>query len=196
MKFLKEKKGIIISFIIGVILASSIAVYASISASEVDYKNGQKVSQALDDLYSKVPSGTKTITTKESNIDVSKYQYADTTGLYTLSEVQSGKGTSWDTGTTNMTNGNCTIDLKDLNFTPSKVIVYYYNNTTKYYGCFILFGTSGEGFFAWYNGSYDYSRCKLWDSSSDGEYWKYSNKKYICTGWGTTTATIEWYAVK
>lgn len=53
MKFLKEKKSIIISFIIGVILASNIAVYASINASDVDYKNGQKVSQALDDLYNK-----------------------------------------------------------------------------------------------------------------------------------------------
>ena len=54
MKFLKEKKGIIISFIIGVILASSITVYATgYLASQVTYKDGKTVEQALNDLYSK-----------------------------------------------------------------------------------------------------------------------------------------------
>ena len=82
------KKELLIGFILGIILASSIAVYAVINASEIDYKNGKKVSQALDDLYSKIPSGTIPITTKGNQIDVSQYQYADTTGLYTSDEIQ------------------------------------------------------------------------------------------------------------
>lgn len=57
MRFLKEKKGIIISFIIGVILASGI-VYAATSAGQVSYttnKNGEvkTVEDALNDLYNK-----------------------------------------------------------------------------------------------------------------------------------------------
>ena len=57
MKFLKEKRGIIISFIIGVIIASSITVYAySYFASDITYTKGSKnikVSDALDELYIK-----------------------------------------------------------------------------------------------------------------------------------------------
>ena len=47
------KKEVIIAFIVGVILASSIAVYASLNASDIEYKNGKKVSEALDELYNK-----------------------------------------------------------------------------------------------------------------------------------------------
>lgn len=56
MRFLKEKKSLIISFIIGVILASSITVYATINADNIEYRNGQKLSNALDDLYNKIQS--------------------------------------------------------------------------------------------------------------------------------------------
>jgi len=52
MKVLKEKKGIIISFIIGVIIASSITVYAtSYFAKDITYKEGKSVEDALNDLY-------------------------------------------------------------------------------------------------------------------------------------------------
>lgn len=55
MGFLKEKKGIIISFIIGVIVASSITVYAtSYFAKDVTYKDGKNVEEALNELYSKI----------------------------------------------------------------------------------------------------------------------------------------------
>lgn len=51
------KKEVIISFIIGVILASSIAVYAAINASDINYTragtNITSVEGALNDLYSK-----------------------------------------------------------------------------------------------------------------------------------------------
>ena len=140
MNFLKENYKLIIGIIIGAILISGISVYATgqYLASQVDYnKNGQaKVSDALDDLYSKVPSGTKTITEKGNQIDVSKYQYADTTGLYTLSEVQSGKGTNWNYGSFNSETGT-----KDIitGFRPTEIyfewypdssmrFLYHYNN--------------------------------------------------------------------
>ena len=52
MKKLKQKKGIIISFIVGVILASCITVYAtSYFAKDVMYKDGKSVEQALNELY-------------------------------------------------------------------------------------------------------------------------------------------------
>ena len=67
------KKEIIISFIVGVILASSIAVYASvISANEVNYKNGNSVSDALDDLYNK---SKNYIYTEQQYQDYGKSQY-------------------------------------------------------------------------------------------------------------------------
>ena len=48
------KKEVIIAFLIGIILASSIAVYAAnISAKNIDYKDGKTVEQALNELYSK-----------------------------------------------------------------------------------------------------------------------------------------------
>ena len=74
IKILKNNMKLIVGIIIGAILSSTIAVYASINASEVDYKSGKKVSQALDDLYSKIPSGTIPITTKGNQIDVSQYK--------------------------------------------------------------------------------------------------------------------------
>ena len=47
------KKEVIIAFIVGIILASSIAVYATINAKDVDYKDGKTVEYALNDLYEK-----------------------------------------------------------------------------------------------------------------------------------------------
>ena len=60
MRFLKEKKGIIISFIIGVIIASSITVYAtSYFANQVSYTTDRNpeiktVEGALNELYGKM----------------------------------------------------------------------------------------------------------------------------------------------
>ena len=52
MKFLKNNFKVIVGFIIGVILASSIAVYAySYFASDVKYTDTKTVEQALDELY-------------------------------------------------------------------------------------------------------------------------------------------------
>ena len=67
MNFIKNNIKPIITFILGVVLASGIAVYASINANTVDYTNNKKVSDALNELYNKssnyiLPSGTQNIT--------------------------------------------------------------------------------------------------------------------------------------
>ena len=65
------KKEFIIGIIIGIVLASSVAVFANINASQIDYKNNQKVDDALDDLYTKLPNGQQSITTN-GTYDISK----------------------------------------------------------------------------------------------------------------------------
>ena len=51
----RNKKGIIISFILGVILASSITIYATnYFANQVTYKDGKTVEYALNDLYNRL----------------------------------------------------------------------------------------------------------------------------------------------
>ena len=58
------KKEIIIAFIIGVIIASGITVYAtSYLASQVTYKEGKKVEQALNELYSKKNKSAQQVAT-------------------------------------------------------------------------------------------------------------------------------------
>ena len=88
MKRFKKYKGIIMGFIIGGITASSITVCAMIGANSVTYTNDKTVEAALNELYTKIPRGTKTINEKGNQIDVGAYKYADTTGLYTSTEYQ------------------------------------------------------------------------------------------------------------
>ena len=72
MRFLKEKKGIMISFIIGVIIASSITVYATnyfakdISYTKPGTQTAISVETALNELFSKNNSNT-TITSETIN---------------------------------------------------------------------------------------------------------------------------------
>ena len=133
---MKEYKKLIIEIIIGGIIASSITAYAySYLASDVKYTNDTSVADALNDLYNKsanyiLPSGTKTITTKENNIDVGEFKYVDTTGLYTLSEVQSGKGTHWNSGTFTSVSGENSIPV---GFVPNKMLVIRSDSTAISY---------------------------------------------------------------
>lgn len=55
MKFIKNNLKVIIGFIMGIILASSITVYAySYIASDVKYTDEKSVSDALNELYQKI----------------------------------------------------------------------------------------------------------------------------------------------
>lgn len=93
MKFLNENKGIIISFIIGVIIASSITVYAySYIASDIKYTDDKSVADALNDLYNR---------------------------LYIESEI-TGKGKYWNKGTKTITGGD-TVNI-EVGFEPSYII--------------------------------------------------------------------------
>ena len=62
MNFIRKNIKLLIGIIIGLVIASTIVVYAAINANTVDYKNNQKVSDALNELYTKVPSGSQDIT--------------------------------------------------------------------------------------------------------------------------------------
>ena len=113
------KKEVILAFIIGVVLASSMAVFANINASEIDYKNNQKVSDALDDLYSKIPNGKITITENGNNIDVSQYATAD------VNVVLEGKGTTWNRGTFTSVSG---VNSINIGFVPNTFILTRVDN--------------------------------------------------------------------
>lgn len=62
---MKKSKIIIISFIIGIIIASSIGVYAMVNANSISYKDGKTVEQALNELYAN-RNNTSNITSGEA----------------------------------------------------------------------------------------------------------------------------------
>lgn len=67
-------------------------------------------------------NSTLSITEKNNKIDVSNYQYADTTGLYTKEEAQSGKGVYWEKTSVTIPE-NASILEVDLGFSPSFVFL-------------------------------------------------------------------------
>ena len=97
MKFIKNNFKVIISFVVSVILASGITVYAtSYLAKDITYKDNKTVADALNELYTiknnyVLPNGTIKISTKSNQIDVSNYQYADTSELFTSEDIESNK---------------------------------------------------------------------------------------------------------
>ena len=127
------KKEVIISFIIGVILASSIAVYASINASEVDYKNNQKVSDALDDLYNKVSTykNLSTTTTVSPNSLLNGYTAYDNSGNLITGSISTNCITKTITSSEMITSNN--TELIDFGFEPSYFVVYILNTSNWVY---------------------------------------------------------------
>lgn len=132
MEFIKKNTKLIITFILGIIVASGITAYATYNyfAKDINYtkSNGAEITveQALNELYEMKkdyikPNGTKTITEKSSQIDVSSYRYADTTWLYTASEIQSGEGIFWDKTTKVV--GQDKICEIDLEYVPSFIFI-------------------------------------------------------------------------
>ena len=51
---LKNKKSIIMAFVLGLILSGVTVYAATTTASQVTYKNGKNVEEALNDLYTKI----------------------------------------------------------------------------------------------------------------------------------------------
>lgn len=137
MSFIKTNIKLIIGIIIGILLATGSVFAYSYFASDISYnkKTGTdttiSVETALNDLYSKLPTGTIPITTKGSQIDVSNYKYADTTGLYTSEEYQNYGTTQYNNGknesvkviknhTLKYNNGNWTA--VELGFRPQMIV--------------------------------------------------------------------------
>lgn len=78
---------LIIGLIIGIIIASGITVYAAINASDINYKNNKSVADALNDLYTQVPKGTKDITSNGNNIDVKQYETVNVNATISAQQV-------------------------------------------------------------------------------------------------------------
>ena len=136
MKFLKNNVKLFIGIIIGIFLASGTILAYSYYANDISYTkqgiaNEITVSDALDDLYSKVPSGSKTIESTGS-FDVSQYATAVVQNLYTTTQynnnyttgynagLSESKGKRWNSGSFNTTG----IYNIPTGFRPSKIIVY------------------------------------------------------------------------
>ena len=101
MNFIKKNFKLIVGIIIGAILISGISVYATgqYLASQVIYKNGKNVEQALNDLYKKQSNnlnGINLFNFKNNNIntyfDVFPSSYSNTTNsdnwYYSSSEME------------------------------------------------------------------------------------------------------------
>ena len=186
---------VIIGIIVGTILVSSISVYATATylynATDVGYNN-TNVSNALDDLYSKVPNGTKTITTKESNIDVGNYKYADTTGLYTLDEVQTGKGTSWNSGTNSIVNGSISIPV---GFVPTETIIEL-NCGSQGSAIFRLYGINGDYSDIGYTNINDNKTWWISNSATGAVFNFNNNTKTWQFQYANWNGTVNWVAIK
>lgn len=129
------------------------------------------------------PEGTIQITKKSKNIDVSNYQYADTSKLYTEDEVSSGKGLYWETGTGTFSAENF-FSVNHLNFSPNEIWLYAVKDSIS--GKLIVHATK------------DY--VEFWATTSNQNYYGIENNfsitsngfNYTATGW--SNSTIRWTA--
>ena len=151
MRFLKEKKGIIISFIIGVIIASSITVYAtSYFAKDITYKDGKNVEQALNELYNR--KATATLLWTNSNLtsfsggtielDLSEYDYividgnySSDAGVVSKSLIKKGSSQYIDIGTFYNSSTNRAV---------SQIRLVTVNNTGVTFGEQLDYGSNGK----------------------------------------------------
>ena len=125
------KKEVVIAFIVGIIFASSIAVYAStINASNVDYKNGKTVEYALNDLYGKLPKGSTTITSNGENINIKQYE-----SINVNVDVMGTKTLLWSNPNSNLefSAQDITLNSSYNNFSHLLVKFRYVNSSSKEY---------------------------------------------------------------
>ena len=141
MNFLKRNIKLVITFILGMILAITITAYAVINANQIDYTSNKKVSDALDDLYDK----SSELNTLKTNLNQANASASDIlsgkkayvgnsliTGTYT--PITTMKGTEWNEG-----EFTCTVKTHTINlgFKPKKVYMYAFpNNSNEYYEMF------------------------------------------------------------
>ena len=136
MKNLKKNLKWIIA-IIGVIIATAgISAYATSQylASQVDYnKNGQeKVSDALDDLYTKLNTYknlNQTTTATASDIISGKTAYSSSGTLITgeYNPIITTKGTEWNSGTKITTADS--VNSIEIGFVPNTIVIFNIKGT-------------------------------------------------------------------
>lgn len=96
MNFIKKNVKLIIGFIIGVILASTITVYAtSYLAKDIIYKNEKNVEEALNELYIKT-SELDTLKTKISQTDATENDILSGKKAYSTGGLITGTNTQFD----------------------------------------------------------------------------------------------------
>lgn len=133
MSFIKNNIKFIIGFIIGGILCCCMTVYATTYlASDIKYTADKMIDAALDELYTRVPSGSKTITSngdydvsnKESvsvNVPIPSgyYKLAGLSNAATASDILNGKK-AYDSS------GNEITGTYQINYSTNKT--YYMGN--------------------------------------------------------------------
>lgn len=114
---------IIIGFIVGAIIASSITVYAVVNASQVNYQNNKTVEQALNELYS-LNLQNKITNINNNNVVVEYNQCVDgqVSKSYTASEEEILVLYLCETGESGWYN----------NYSTTGSIIYDSNNQTIY----------------------------------------------------------------
>ena len=133
-------KKTIFGIFIGIILTLGVvAIATNINASEVDYKNDKKVSDALDDLYQASNTCIRLTTATDfvaEDLLTGKKAYnsngelitGTSTKEYTESEYQEYGNTRYEAGRNSVKQGTFTSISGDntinLGFTPKKMIVY------------------------------------------------------------------------
>lgn len=107
--------------------------YIKPSGKKTIVKNGEYDVAEYEKVNVNVPTyeenSTKRITEKSNKIDVSKYQYIDTTELYTASEA-TGEGTHWASGIVIASEG---VNPIKVGFTPSRFVITKDNGATLVY---------------------------------------------------------------
>ena len=189
----------------GVILASGTIFAYSYYANDIGYiKQGLEdeisVSAALNDLYSKVPSGTTTI---EANgtYDVSEFATAIVQNLYTATQYNNnytegynagrtsstaGKNVCWDKGSFTVENGAWSVNC---GFVPKTIFIWTIscNNNWVHREMY----QEESGWIQWSkepNGTFhDYT------STIQGAYQITSNGFASGTGWGSENGAVHGY---
>lgn len=167
MKKILKKEIIItacIAFLMGIILASSIVVYANINANIINYTNNKTVEEALNELYTRAASNLASQTNGTATpADIIATKTAWVNGSQIIGELNKGEADYTQLITSNSytfsqsyckvyvslvrmngSDGNNRPELKRNNVTVNPIYTTDYNDTisvngTKYAGKFNLY---------------------------------------------------------